>query len=452
MIQLPADYEQRMKQLLGDEFHDYYEALNQPPIRGFRVNTDKISLSDFLSINPFGGQSIPYVKNGFTFDYDKIGNHPFHHAGMIYVQEPAAMAPAECVDIDPDWHILDLCAAPGGKSTQLKNKLGPNGVLVSNEIIASRCKILTGNVERLGLHNVVTTCMDPAKVASTFANTFDLIMVDAPCSGEGMFRKEAIAVQEWSQNNVTMCAERQADILDNAVKALKDGGIIIYATCTFSPEENEMTIDRFLQRHPDFVLSPVKNTVKEATVAGIFFDGCQCQNIAEARRFYPHKSKGEGQFMAVLQHKGTSPAPSKSKSAVTEKVPQSVLDFLQDTLTHFDVDHVKLYNGNPVYFTPNFTVPKGAAFCCGITIGEVKKNYVQPHHQFFMAMGQTFKRKIELTLDDKRLMQFLQGEEIPTDCQNGWAVITVMGCPLGGVKVSGGKAKNHYPKGLRILP
>ncbi len=450
MIQLPADYEQRMKQLLGDDFHNYCEALNQSPIRGFRVNTDKIALSDFLSINPFGGQPIPYVDNGFIFDYEKVGNHPFHHAGMIYVQEPAAMAPAACVDIDPDWHILDLCAAPGGKSTQLKNKLGPNGVLVSNEIISSRCKILTGNVERLGLHNVATTCMDSAKIAATFADTFDLIMVDAPCSGEGMFRKEAIAIQEWSQNNVTMCAERQAGILDNAVKALKNGGIIIYATCTFSLEENEMTVDRFLQRHPDFVLAPVKNKVKESTADGIFFEGCKCHNITDARRFYPHKSKGEGQFMAVLKHTGTSPPPTKSKVVTKEKIPQTVLDFLQDTLTQFDIEHVKLYNGNPVYFTPNFTIPKGAAFCCGITIGEIKKNYLQPHHQFFMAMGRKFKRKIELSLEDKRLSQYLQGEEIPTDCENGWAVITVMGCPLGGVKVSGGKAKNHYPKGLRF--
>ena len=144
------------------------------------------------------------------------------------------------------------------------------------------------------------------------------------------------------------------------------------------------------------------------------------------------------------------PPPTKSKVVTKEKIPQTVLDFLQDTLTQFDIEHVKLYNGNPVYFTPNFPIPKGAAFCCGITIGEVKKNYLQPHHQFFMAMGRKFKRKIELSLEDKRLSQYLQGEEIPTDCENGWAVITVVGCPLGGVKVSGGKAKNHYPKGLRF--
>ena len=195
-------------------------------------------------INIFSSEKIPYVDNGYYFKYDKIGNHPYHHAGMIYVQEPGAMAPAECLDTNPDWRILDLCAAPGGKSSQLKNKLWGDGVLVSNEIIPSRCKILTGNIERLGLKNTVTTCMDTGRLAKVFPKVFDLIMVDAPCSGEGMFRKEEIAIDEWSQSNVDMCAKRQAEILENAVKVLKSGGYIIYATCTFSLEENEMTIDK----------------------------------------------------------------------------------------------------------------------------------------------------------------------------------------------------------------
>ncbi len=451
MISLPAPYEARMKQLLGDEFEDYLAALQQPPVRAFRVNTHKINLQDFASVNPFGSRPIPYVENGFYLDYDKIGNHPYHHAGMVYAQEPAAMAPAQCVEIDPDWRILDLCAAPGGKSTQLKNQLGDNGVLVSNEIIASRCKILTGNMERLGLHNVVTTCMDSARIAKTFPETFDLIMVDAPCSGEGMFRKEAVAISEWSEENVKMCAVRQAEILDHAVKALKAGGRIVYATCTFSLEENEKTVDAFLLRHPEFSLMPVNPAVKNATCDGIAFEGCACENIKEARRFYPHKGQGEGQFMAVLRHNGTFCTPARIKPKAKDKIDSVVFDFLDDILTDYDRDRVMLYNGNPVYFTPDFAVDKGAAFCCGVTIGELRKNYLQPHHQFFMAMGNRFRRKIDLALDDSRLMQYLRGEEIDTHCQNGWAVVTVQGCSLGGVKVSGGKAKNHYPKGLRMV-
>lgn len=449
MKKLPEAYSERMKKLLGDEYEDYEKSLLGSPVRAFRVNTDKISLEDFSRIDSFSSGKIPYAETGFYFDYDKIGNHPYHHAGMIYVQEPGAMAPAECVDIEPDWKILDMCAAPGGKSTQLKNKLGENGILVSNEIISSRCKILTGNIERLGLKNTVTTCMDTKKLAGFFPEAFDLIMVDAPCSGEGMFRKEEIAIDEWSEENVRKCAERQAEILENAVSCLKAGGYIIYATCTFSLEENEMTVDSFLQRHPEFEIIPVKKEVKENTCDGIFFDGCQCENISYARRFYPHKNKGEGQFMAVLHNKNEFAHSRKNIKPAPVKIDKTVTDFLDDVLISYDKNNVLMYNSNPVYFTPDFEIGKGTAFACGVTIGEIRKNYIQPHHQFFMAMGDKFRRKIELSPDSDDIKKYLHGEEIETDCKNGWAVVTVNGCTLGGVKVVSGKAKNHYPKGLR---
>lgn len=449
MICLPDEYVKRMKNLLGDEFDDYLSALEQPPVRAFRVNTDKIFLEDFEKINIFGTEKIPYVENGFYLDCDKIGSHPYHHAGIVYAQEPGAMMPAECIDINPEWKILDMCAAPGGKSTQLKNKLGENGILVSNEIISSRCKILTGNIERLGLKNTVTTCLDTKKLATLFPDTFDLIMVDAPCSGEGMFRKEEAALTEWSEGNVKMCAERQKAILENAVKALKNGGYIIYATCTFSLEENEMTIDNFLQAHPEFELIPVKESVINATADGIHFDGCKTENISYARRFYPHKSKGEGQFAAVLHNKNDSYGIQQKEHTKPQKIDRVVFDFLDDVLSDYDKNFVTLYNGNPVYFSPELEIKKGTAFSCGVTIGEIRKNYIQPHHQFFSAMGKNFKRKIELSPDSDNLKKYLHGEEIQTDVANGWAVVTVNGCAIGGAKVVSGRAKNHYPKGLR---
>lgn len=450
MKTLPSEYLERMKNLLGDEFDDYINSLNEPPVRAFRVNTDKISMNDFNKINIFSSSEIPYVENGYYLEYDKIGNHPYHHAGMIYVQEPGAMAPVECIDINPNWKILDMCAAPGGKSTQLKNKLGDKGILVSNEIIPSRCKILTGNVERLGLKNTVTTCMDSSKIANSFPETFDLIMVDAPCSGEGMFRKEEIAVDEWSTENVIKCASRQAEILENASIALKKGGYIIYATCTFSLEENEMTVDNFLDNHPEFELVPVKDSVKNYTADGINFNGCKCTDINYTRRFYPHKNKGEGQFMAVL-HNTVEPSNSKSKTSVKQhKIDSVVFDFLDDILESYDKTNVMMYNGNPVYFTPDFDISNIKPFSCGVTIGEIKKNYIQPHHQFFMAMGNDFRRKIDFSADSESLKKYLHGEEIDVECENGWAVVTVDGCTVGGAKVSNGKAKNHYPKGLRI--
>ena len=449
MKALPTEFCKRMKALLGDSYGDFINAYTETPVRAFRVNTDKISVDEFLKINPFDTEKIPYVPNGFYFTDEKIGNHPFHHAGMIYVQEPGAMAPAECIDLEPDWCVLDMCSAPGGKSSQLKNKLGENGILVSNEIIPSRCKILTGNVERLGLKNVVTTCMDTGKLAKIFPQSFDLIMVDAPCSGEGMFRKDDVAIDEWSEENVKNCASRQKEILENAVKCLKNGGYIIYATCTFSLEENEMTVDWFLKNHPDFELVRVKKEVEENTCDGVFFEGCSCENINFARRFYPHKSKGEGQFMAVLHNKNTPVNSYKAPRKNNVKIDKTVFDFLDDTLEGYSKEKVLMHKSNPVYFTPDFSVENATVFSCGITIGEIKKNYIQPHHQFFMGLGDKFKRKIDLSPESDEIKKYLHGEEFEANTQNGWAVVTVGGATLGGVKVVNGRAKNHYPKGLR---
>ena len=451
MKQLPVEFENRMKTLLGDEFEDFKKSYDESPVRAFRVNTDKISVEEFEKINPFPTSKIPYVENGFYFEYDGIGNHPYHHAGMIYIQEPAAMVPVESIDIQPEWRVLDLCAAPGGKSSQIKNKLGEDGILVSNEIVPSRCKILTGNMERMGFKNVVTTCMHPQKLVKMFPqNYFNMIMVDAPCSGEGMFRKEDIAIEEWSPENVKMCAQRQAEILDCAAQLVKLGGYIVYSTCTYSLEENEMTVDAFLQRHPDFALVPTTECVRENTADGIKFDGCKCENIHYTRRCYSHRTKGEGQFVAVLQFAESDEDSEHFFVPIgKEKLDKTLTDFLDDTLVSYDKDNVRIYNGNPVYFTPDLPIGKGTAFSCGVTIGEIRKNYIVPHHQFFMAMGNAFKRKIHLTADSEEVKKYLHGEEFSTDCKNGWAVVMVDGCTVGGVKVSNGTAKNHYPKGLR---
>jgi len=449
MKHLPCEFESRMRDLLGEDFEAYARSLGETPVRAFRVNTEKISVGDFLQLCTFAGQRIPYSETGFYLEREWIGNHPYHHAGMIYVQEPGAMAPAECVDIPPDAWALDMCAAPGGKSSQIRGKLGPDGVLVSNEIIASRCRILTGNMERLGVHNTVVTCMDTDRLARTFPGMFDFIMVDAPCSGEGMFRKDDGAIDEWSPELVQMCARRQREILENARRLLRPGGTIVYATCTFSLEENEMVVDAFLADHAEFTLLPVRESVRASTEDGISFDGCRCQNLSYARRFYPHKNRGEGQFMAVLRHGGVPGVREIPGKRAARKPDPAVKAFLDDTLVQYEVDHVLLYGDTPVYFTPDFPVPAGAAFCCGVTVGEVRKNYIQPHHQFFMAMGKDFRRKIELRLDSPELAAYLRGEEIPASCENGWAVVTVDGCTVGGAKVTGGRAKNHYPKGLR---
>ena len=463
MKALPTAFVSRMKTLLGSDYPLYERAMTEQPSRALRVNTEKISLADFEKAADFPIEKIPYVENGYFFECDKIGNHPFHHAGMIYIQEPAAMMPAECLRIEKDWRILDMCAAPGGKSTQLQNKLGESGVIVSCEIVPSRCKILASNVERLGVRNSVTLCASPDKLADELPVKFDMIMVDAPCSGEGMFRKEEIAIDEWSEDNVTMCAERQAGILDCAARLVKGGGYIVYSTCTFSLEENEMTVDSFLQRHPEFEILPVSEAVRKFSADGISFEGCRCDKLSYARRFYPHLGRGEGQFMALLHSTAElvedKPAEAsrpqrdkKGKGAPKEVKPDlsEVIKLLDKTLVSYDKSAVTEYNGTPVYMPNMIDLGQIRAFTYGCAIGEVKKGYVLPYHSFFMAYGKDFKNKIELAPDSEEIIKYLRGEELETDAPDGWAAVTVCGCAIGGVKVVSGVAKNHYPKGLRL--
>lgn len=449
---IPSEFEKRMKNLLGEEDYIKYEnAVEKEAVRAFRINTNKISEEKFLEINPFGGEKIPFADEAYYFSFDGIGNHPYHHAGMVYIQEPAAMSAVASIDIEPDWNILDLCAAPGGKTIQaaLKN---PNGIIVSNEIIPSRCKILAGNVERMGFKNVVTTCTDAKRISELFGEEFNLVIVDAPCSGEGMFRKDETAVKEWREENVLHCAKRQKEILDYINSVVKSDGFLLYSTCTFSLEENEKIIDSFLKNHAEFELVKVKKSVEKVTADGINFDGCETQNINYCRRFYPHISKGEGQFVALLHKKYGNEIKMKRESALKE-IPKNeqkiVYDFLDEILINYDKKTVKKYKENIVIFDSDFNVPNGIAFSCGVTVGSVQKNYVKPHHQFFSAMGNNFKRKINLTVEQAK--QYIRGNSFECDCENGWAVVIINGCAVGGVKVVNGVAKNHYPKGLRCL-
>ncbi len=447
---LPIVFSNRMKELLGEEYEKFEASYSENPVRSFRVNTNKISKDNFDKINPFGGEKIPYAENGFYFSCDGIGNHPYHHAGMIYIQEPSAMAAVASIDIRSDWNILDLCASPGGKSTQAAAQ-NPNGILISNEIIPSRCKTLTGNIERMGFQNVITTCADAKRIASLYGEAFDLVIVDAPCSGEGMFRKDENARKEWSAENVLHCAERQREILDEIKTTVKPGGLLLYSTCTFSLEENEKNVDWFLGKNDNFELIEVKDSVKEFTADGVMFDGCKEKNISRCRRFYPHIAKGEGQFIALMRKKGgfgIENLPPTALNDIPKKEQKLIFDFLDETLVDYNKNAVKKYKENFVYFDSDFPVPCGA-FSCGVTIGSLQKNYIKPHHQFFSAMGKRFKQKIELDLD--QAIKYIHGETVDCEFDKGWCAVTVECCPIGGAKVVNKIAKNHYPKGLRTL-
>ncbi len=452
---LPSEFEERMKKILGDEYPLLKNELeNNEAERAFRVNSLKKSPDEFKKINPFSSSPISFIESGYYFKEDKIGNHPYHHSGMIYVQDPSAMITVNALDIKDGWRILDMCSAPGGKSTQLAEKAGENGILFSNEYVPSRCKLMVGNFERLGIKNAIALNTDAKTLAEYFPSCFDLVLADVPCSGEGMFRKNDRALEMWSQQNVTMCAKRQKEILNYGAKTVKGGGYLLYSTCTFSLEENEMQLDEFLSEHPEFSLVPVKEAVEKNTSDGYVFEGARSNELKLCRRFYPHISKGEGQFFALLKKNyGDSEGfiLKDHSQALSRAEEKEVYPFMEKNLSEYKDLYIRKYNNNIVALPKNAPLPPKSVFCAGVLLGCINKNIFTPHHHFFSALGHRFIRKINLSLDDKRLYDYLHGDVIPCpNVENGYACILVDGASLGGVKIVDGMAKNHYPKGLRL--
>lgn len=452
---LPPEFQERMKTVLGEEYILFKNELeNKDAERAFRVNSVKIASEKFKKINPFSSRPIDFIENGYYFNEDKIGNHPYHHSGMIYVQDPSAMITVNALDIQDGWHILDMCSAPGGKSSQLAEKAGKNGVLFSNEYVSSRCKLMVGNFERLGISNAIALNTDAKTLSEWFPSCFDLVLADVPCSGEGMFRKNEKAIEMWSRGNVLMCAKRQKEILNYGAKTVKSGGYLLYSTCTFSLEENEMQIDEFLSEHPEFSLVPVKESVAKNTSDGCVFESAVSDSLKLCRRFYPHISKGEGQFFALLKKnygESSDFVLKDSSQALSPSDSKVINDFMEKNLSEYKDLYIRKYNNNIVALPKNTPLPPKSVFCAGVLLGSINKNIFTPHHHFFSAFGHRFIRKIDLTLDDKRLYDYLHGDVIPCpDTKNGYAVLSVDGACIGGVKIVDGVAKNHYPKGLRL--
>lgn len=445
---IPEGFLRRMKDILGDEFDAFEESLGEPSVRGVRVNTAKISVADFLDKTTLTLSPIDYAEDGFIpEDCDGIGKTAEHHAGMFYVQDPGAMATVKALDIQRGWRVLDACAAPGGKASQLATAIGEEGFLLANEYVPKRAKIIVSNFERLGIKNAVVTSLDTAKIGAMFDSYFDLVLCDAPCSGEGMFRKYDEAVSEWSEENVRLCAERQREILKNLAPTVRAGGYLLYSTCTYSREENEDTVEDFLENHPEFSLCRVNPRLIAATADGL-------GGMVEARRFYPHISRGEGQFIALMKkdenlsnlptilYKEFTNEPSKQEIAVVKK-------FISDNINGEIKGRFICLGEQIVLISHDLPIPL-KAFMTGIMLGEVKKGNFFPHHQFFSAYGQLFKRREDLKAGDARVEKYLRGEEIDASfTDSGWCCVTYEGATLGGGKASGGRIKNHYPKGLR---
>jgi NOL1/NOP2/sun family putative RNA methylase len=430
MTFLPEKFIERMKKQLPEtEWEAFFAVYGQKPLKGLRVNPLKCTRERFETLSPFALSPVPWEENGYYVEAEKLGSSPYHFAGVFYSQEPSAMIAAPLLDVQAGERVLDLCSAPGGKGTQLASKMNGEGLIVLNEPVFSRAKILSQNVERMGIKNAVVVSEMPEKLAKTFEGYFDKILVDAPCSGEGMFRKNADeALSEWSEENVMLCADRQTGILDSAVKMLKAGGKLVYSTCTFSLEEDEGQVERFLSEHSEMKL------------------------LAQ-EKLYPHRVRGEGHFAAVFEKVGETPSATLkgAKGNLTRAGEKAFREFEKNFFKEKYVEY--LFEANNVLYS----LPKGVfewrglnVLRVGLRLGEVVNGRFEPSHSLAMAVKkEECKRFVSLSADDPRLEKFLQGEQIEAETENGWLIVCVDEFPIGLGKGVNGVVKNHIPKGLR---
>lgn len=456
-MQLPDRYMDSMKKMLGaSEFSEYLASFEEPRIYGLRVNTSKISVRDFLDISPFELTPVPWIKNGFYYSgEDKPAKHPYYFAGLYYLQEPSAMTPASVLPVEEGDRVLDLCAAPGGKSTELGARLKGTGLLVSNDISASRAKALLKNIELFGIGNALVTCEYPEKLATVFPGFFDKILVDAPCSGEGMFRKDGKLIKSWESQGPDFFAPIQRGILEAAAGMLKDGGYMVYSTCTFSKEEDEDNIRFFLDKHPEFSLEKIPEY--EGFTRGF--------GMEEAVRLFPHKLKGEGHFVALLKKKADSGGGADSgagrfaqTSAGKKRLPIELEEFLEEIEVPFDKTAITII-GEKAYLLPEGTENiKGLRMMRnGLFIGELKKNRFEPSQAFAMVLKcGDYSTVANLKCGDINVIKYLKGEttEISeADLRGGGknVLVAVDGYPLGWGRLNGLTVKNRYLPGWRWM-
>ena len=443
MTQLPEAFLRRMHRQLGDPgYADYLSAMERTRPRALRVNTLKTDVAAFLSLADAALTPDEIVPEGFFVPEDfPVGTNPLHAAGLFYMQEPSAQFPAALLCAKPHETVLDLCAAPGGKTGQLAAGMQNTGLLIANEIVPQRAGVLSGTLERLGVQNAVVTNMRPDALCPLLSGSCDAVLVDAPCSGEGMFRKEPQAVCDWSEAHVRASAERQRRILESAAVCVKPGGRLVYSTCTFSPEENEVTVAWFLAAHPAF-------------------------SCAAQKRFYPHTSTGEGQFAALLlrddspvpaaiekTQSGGRRVPSRKGKPINPATDAALDRFFKETMTARPGSIPLFLPDGRVFLQPE-RVPDALSemrvLSCGVLAGELRGERFRPAHALFLAYpGDTF--LTALTLDGAALFAFLAGETVPCDPSlTGYAAVCVHGHPLGFGKCDRGTLKNHLPKGLRL--
>ncbi len=462
-MRLPEKFTEQMKNMLGSELDAYIAALDQPMNHALRVNTLKISVEDFLKISPFKLTPVPWCPNAFYYDADTEvpSKHPYYYAGLYYLQEPSATLPAATLPIEEGDRVLDICAAPGGKSTELLARLGKTGYLVSNDISASRAKALIKNLELFGAENVLVTCESTDKLAGQFDHYFDKILIDAPCSGEGMFRKSTSMVTAWERNGNEYFATIQKSILVEAVRMLKPGGMILYSTCTFSGLEDEDSILYLLDQKDGLRLVPI--TQHEGFVPGRAEwssdpDKASDINLEYTMHLFPHKVKGEGHFVSLVEDTDTNSSGSSVSDYYPKsfKISEELLEFISHIKRDFKRDRFENMNGR-IYYIPDGCPENGRLHVLrrGLLMGEEKKNRFEPSQALAMALScDEYDNVLSLSADDERVMRYLKGETIEySDSENlskGWVLIAVDNFPLGFGKAAAGQIKNKYLPGWRI--
>jgi NOL1/NOP2/sun family putative RNA methylase len=454
-MRLPETYVSKMKNLLKSEYEDYKQSLECERYYGLRSNDLKITSSEFNNISPFELENIPWATNGYYYSKnEQPAKHPFYHAGLYYIQEPSAMVPAAVLPIQEGDKVLDLCAAPGGKSTQIASKLHNTGLLVSNDISPSRTKGLLKNIEMFGITNAIVTSESPKKLDQYFRGFFDKVLVDAPCSGEGMFRKEPSIMKNWESCGVSHYVDMQKEILPYAANMLKAGGLMVYSTCTFAPEEDEQMIDWFLDEYKEFELVEISKEYGFESGNPSWSNGNE--DLRKTARLWPHKIKGEGHFIALLRKKDgiINNSIYNNRSNVKEKDIINYLDFEKEVLNiNLDIDRFEIIN-NKLYLLPE-DMPniKGLRVLrTGWYIGEFKKNRFEPSQAFASGLKiEDICKSVKLDVDDIDVIKYLKGETIRRDGNDGYNVLCVDKYPLGWVKKNRSMLKNCYQANWRMM-
>lgn len=450
---LPIEFENRMKDMLGEEYAAFLSSYDEKKRQSLRINTLKAEKESLVLDKKFSLEPVDWCETGYYYGNEaQPGKHPYHEAGVYYIQEASAMAPGAYLEAQPGEKILDLCAAPGGKSTQAACQLKGQGLLVCNEIHPARAKILSENIERMGIRNALVMNETPQALEKAFPLYFDRILVDAPCSGEGMFRKNEEARQEWSQENVELCASRQQEILQCAANMLKPGGRLVYSTCTFAPLENENMIGWFLKNHPDFTIKEVKKWDGMAAGEPAWMEE-PIEEIKRTLRLWPHKLRGEGHYVAILERNlsGTVGREPVVEKGISEKECKEYFEFAKQYLKIPPKGKLIRF-GEQLYIAPD-ELPSLHGLRVlrpGLHLGTMKKNRFEPSHALALALKPSeVKNSLQLSADGEEIRAYLRGETLPVEGEKGWYLICAGDYSIGWGKLSGDVMKNHYPKGLR---